>query len=71
MASVTLAITLYSNAYPHHLHFGNTQLNLHESVSIGGSISLTPSLLFNLFMAYMGTTIVMSAFDWFRKGQKD
>ena len=48
------AITAVSSAYPDAFRFGTLQLRLHDSVTIFGSASFLPSLIWNLFAASVG-----------------
>lgn len=48
------AITAVSSAYPDAFRFGILRLRLHDSVTIAGSATFLPSLIWNLFAASVG-----------------
>ena len=65
---LTVAMTLYSSAYPETFRFGSTDLRVHDGVRIMGESSLPGSVILNLFFAWLGLSIGTAARRGYREG---
>jgi predicted histidine transporter YuiF (NhaC family) len=68
---LTVAISIYSSAYPETFRFGDINLRIHDGVRIMGEASLLASITVNLVFAWLGLLIGTAVRKGYREGRSN